>query len=101
MRPPCSGSSQRLEGLMGGMITYLNTDLDVHVRLKAAIAAAQYVHPKLAVTAVIQEGEDFALRLERAMVRSTKILEIQAEPLAKPTSDPRLPVAQTDRRYRR
>jgi hypothetical protein len=43
-------------------------------RLRAAIEAAQFVHPKLAVTATVSGG-DFAERLERAMRRSGKSIE--------------------------
>jgi hypothetical protein len=43
-------------------------------RLRAAIEAAQFVHPKLAVTATVSGG-DFAQRLERAMRRSGKSIE--------------------------
>jgi len=38
---------------------YSNEGLPLSARLKAAIEAAQYVHPKLAVTATIESG-DFA-----------------------------------------
>ena len=42
-------------------------------RLKAATEAAQYVHPKLSVTAAL--GGDFADKLERAFGRSAKVIE--------------------------
>lgn len=52
-------------------------------RLKAAIEAAPYAHPKLAVTAFI-DGADFAHRLERAVERSQpKLIEAKAEPTRK------------------
>ena len=46
-------------------------------RLQAAIEAAQFVHPKLSVTAAL--GGDFADRLEKAFGRSAKVIE--AEPM--------------------
>ena len=64
--------------------------------------ALPYEMPKLAVTAVIEADGDFAQRLDRAIARSMRVIE--ARPTAQPPpvqSDPRLPVAQTDRRYRR
>jgi hypothetical protein len=48
---------------------YSNEGLPLSARLKAAIEAAQYVHPKLAVTATVNAG-DFADQLERAVERS-------------------------------
>jgi hypothetical protein len=44
-------------------------------RLKAAGLAAPFVHPKLAVTAVIQEGGSIASKIEAARNRSEGILE--------------------------
>src|SRR5262245_29527464 len=43
-------------------------------RWKAAVEAAQYAHPKLAVTATVGAG-DFADQLERAVERSRKVIE--------------------------
>jgi hypothetical protein len=83
---------------------YCNEGLPLHVRLKAAIAAAPYVHPKLAVTAVFDGESDFATRLELACARSAKVIEARAEPepkAAPPPSDLRLPPAVPDRRFRR
>ena len=89
---------------------YSNEELPLTARLKAAIDAAQYVHPKLAVTAMVGGG-DFADQLERAIQASRKIIE--AKPLSissegpsddsntKPmTSNSGKPVI-LDRRYRR
>ena len=53
--------------------------LPLHTRLRAAIAAAPFVHPKLGATAIIPFGEDFATRLERAVLRSAKA-RLAAEP---------------------
>jgi hypothetical protein len=54
---------------------YLDPKQSLPTRLKAAIAAAGYAHPKLAVTAVVQEGGSIADRLEAARKRSARILE--------------------------
>jgi hypothetical protein len=56
---------------------YSNEGLPLSARLKAAIEAAQYVHPKLAVTANIQAG-DFADQLDRAVERTRRVLMIEA-----------------------
>jgi hypothetical protein len=47
-------------------------------RMRAAIEAAPYFHPKLSATATITV-EDFASRLERAIMRSGKLIEHQPE----------------------
>jgi hypothetical protein len=44
--------------------------------MKAAIEAAEFVHPRLAVTAMLNGG--FAESLERALARSGKVIEAQA-----------------------
>ena len=49
-------------------------------RMRAAIEAAPYVHPKLAAT-VLLNGEDFAQRLDKAIARSHgRLIEAQVEP---------------------
>jgi hypothetical protein len=48
----------------------------MHRRLRAAIEAAPYVHPKLSVTATVG-GKDFAAELERAIERSGKAVMIE------------------------
>jgi hypothetical protein len=59
---------------------YSNEGLPLSARLKAAIEAAQYVHPKLAVTANIQAG-DFADQLDRAVERTRRVLMIEPKPI--------------------
>jgi hypothetical protein len=55
---------------------YTNADLPLSVRLRAAIEAAPYVHPKLSATAIIPGGEGFARRLQEAVERSrAKVIE--------------------------
>jgi hypothetical protein len=54
----------------------------MHRRLRAAIEAAPYLHPKLSVTANV-DGKDFALQLERAIERSGKSAVIDGLVLSK------------------
>jgi len=90
---------------------YCNEGLPLSARLKAAIEAAQYIHPKLAVTATVDSG-DFAAQLDRAIQRSREVIE--AKPLISvssdiPSDDTKPPVQVSnghrpsvpDRRYRR
>jgi hypothetical protein len=49
---------------------YRDLTQPIGVRLRAAIEAAPYVHPKLSATAFLVPGGDFAERLERAIGRS-------------------------------
>jgi len=68
---------------------YLNTRQPMARRLKAAIEAAQYRHPKLgALAAVNMTGKDFASLLERSIERSGKTVEVkQIELLAPDTNE--------------
>lgn len=51
-------------------------------RMRAAIEAAPYYHPKLSATAVLHDADTFASRLERAITRSGKApLMIEAKPV--------------------
>jgi hypothetical protein len=54
---------------------YRDDDLPLSTRLKAAAAALPYEFPKLAVTALIQEGGSIAEKIEAARRRSEGILE--------------------------
>jgi hypothetical protein len=64
---------------------YLNPNLPLNVRMRAAIEAAPYKHPKLSATAVGHfEGKDFATQLDRAIERSRQappLLNGPVEPL--------------------
>jgi hypothetical protein len=81
---------------------YMNADLPLSVRMRAAIELLPFTHPKLAVTAVVSE-QDFATVLDRRLKRieemkSAKVIDGEKAPQieAKPAM-PRL----MDRRYRR
>jgi len=74
-----------------------------YVRMKAAIAALPFECPKLAVTAVVEGGSDFATRLELARARSAQVIEaraVAAKPALPPT-DLCLAPPVPDRRFRR
>jgi hypothetical protein len=92
---------------------YRNPKQPMQRRLKAAIEAPEYVHPRLAVTATINSG-DFATQLDQAVERSRMVLMIEAKANvsdnANVPSDTRSPHVQAlnggkpsvpDRRYRR
>ena len=63
---------------------YCNEGLPINTRIRAAIEAAPFVHPKLSVSAQVN-SEEFAVALERAVKRSAKVLEppkaIEHQPL--------------------
>jgi hypothetical protein len=63
--------------------------------------SAPFVHPKLSVTAVTDDAEDFAARLDRARARRAKVIEGRAEPPPPAPTDLRLAPMVPDRRFRR
>jgi hypothetical protein len=78
---------------------YRDSGQPMHRRMKAAIEAAPFVHPKLAVALTV-DGNDFAARLEKALERSSKVAMrpvIEAAPVVNHKPPPMVP----DRRYRR
>jgi hypothetical protein len=67
---------------------YRCPDQPLHTRMKAAIAALPYEHPKLAVTAVVDGTEDLGARLSRAIQRSAKVIELRAAQEPAPSYQP-------------
>src|SRR5262249_9983993 len=53
---------------------YRSSAIPLSTRMRAAMAAIQFEHPKLAVTANVEAG-DFADRLDRAIERSRTVIE--------------------------
>jgi hypothetical protein len=52
---------------------YRSEALPLAIRMRAAIEAAPYVHPKLSATATVSMDGDFAMQLERAIKRSEAV----------------------------
>src|SRR5713226_9332022 len=52
---------------------YRNPSLPISTRMRAAVAALQFEHPKLGVNITI-EGKDIAQRLDEAIRRSSKVI---------------------------
>jgi hypothetical protein len=64
---------------------YLNNDLPLTVRMRAAVECAPYVHPKLtAIATTTLNGKDFASMLERAIQRSRAPLVIEHREAERP-----------------
>jgi hypothetical protein len=82
---------------------YRSPTQPIYQRMKAAIEAAQYRHPRLAMTATITTG-DFAEMLDKAIERSGVKL-IEAAPAPSPSPLPSRPSSNLgpvpDRRFRR
>ena len=82
---------------------YMNVELPLSVRMRAAIELLPFTHPKLAVTAVVSE-QDFAAVLDRRLkrIQEMKTNAIEATPLIDGEKvDVRLPPVVPDRRFRR
>jgi hypothetical protein len=82
---------------------YMNMDLPLSVRMRAAMAVLPFTHPKLAVTAVVSE-QDFATVLDRRLKRieEMKASAIEATPAIDGEKvDARLQPRLPDRRFRR
>lgn len=54
---------------------YRDANQPMQRRIKAAIEAAPYMHPKLSVVASVNDDGRFAERLEAAIKRSGKVIE--------------------------
>jgi hypothetical protein len=89
---------------------YRSPSVPLSTRMRAAIAAIQFEHPKLAITANVESG-DFAFRLDQAVERSRKVSPmIEAKPMIEAANDTKRPAPAAsnghkpsvpDRRYRR
>jgi hypothetical protein len=67
---------------------YRNQTMPLSIRMRAAIEALPFEHPKLSATAIIPGGEDFEARLKRAIARSREgIRLIEHRPIPTPTID--------------
>lgn len=64
---------------------YRSTDQPMHRRMRAAVAALPFEHPKLAVTASVNT-EGWGARLEAARERAAKAFEVRGLPMEIPPS---------------
>jgi hypothetical protein len=71
---------KELDPLVFLKTVYLNADLPLSVRMRAAIEVLPFTHPKLAVTAQVTEMNDFASLLDKRIRRmeEAKLIEHQA-----------------------
>ena len=80
---------------------YMNDDLPLSVRMRAAIEIMPYVHPKLAVTAVVSE-QSFAEILERRLRHMKQIEAANGNNQSqKAVTDVGMAPRLADRRFRR
>jgi hypothetical protein len=77
---------------------YCNEGLSIHIRLKAAIEAAQYCHAKLTAVASVST-QDFASPLE-ARIRRAQSAKLIAN-VEQPPANLQKPPAVADKRFRR
>jgi hypothetical protein len=68
-------------------LVYRNPAVPLSVRMRAAVEALPFEHPKLSATAILESG-DFALRLDKAIERSNAARVIEHRPLASPDESP-------------
>jgi hypothetical protein len=68
---------------------YMNAELPLSVRMRAAWMAAPYVHPKLSAVAIMP-AQGFAERLDAAIARSAaaKLIDAKPEPRSLPPAGP-------------
>ena len=82
---------------------YMNAELPLSVRIRAAIELLPFTHPKLAVVAQVTENDIATLldrRLKRIEQMEMKVIEAKAVPPQAIEEKPPLPRL-VDRRYRR
>ena len=80
---PAAGSS--LELLQA---VYADPGQPMTRRMRAAIAALPFEHPKLAVVARFDGNEGFAAKLEAAIMRTGKLIEATPQPADGGVADP-------------
>jgi hypothetical protein len=67
---------------------YCNDGLPLHVRMKAAIAALPFEHPKLSATLAVQADDSWAAKLQAAIERSRQSEAYRAAIEHQPTAAP-------------
>ena len=80
---------------------YMNADLPLSVRMRAAMACLPHTSPRLAVTAQVNE-QDFATLLDQRIKNMERINNGNARTLEAPPVETKPPMPRlADRRYRR
>jgi hypothetical protein len=79
---------------------YMNAELPLSVRMRAAIELLPFTHPKLAVVAQVTEN-DIATLLDRRIKRMEQMKVIEAQPQTQTIDAPKPLPRLNDRRYRR
>ena len=80
---------------------YLNPELPLSVRIRAAIELLPFTHPKLAVVAQVTEN-DIATLLDRRLNRTVAMNRKRTQTIDQPTIEAPKPLPRiADRRFRR
>jgi hypothetical protein len=90
---------RRVEPLEFLEAVYNNEDLPLTVRIRAAIEAAPYKHPKLSAAQIVHLGGSFAERLERAIERSKAPLPLPAKTIEHDPEELHGPMPRLVRRF--